>query len=263
MKRQLLKVFSIMLTALSILCCSSAARYGVLLTSGMMYDCIKTFSDSLGTRTVVLIPMNHVARTSDYKKIENYLDTLRAHGYVTFNEGLLPSSQLTDTLDIPLYREAEELYSPVDSMKLDTLRRKLRKIAGVYPALKLDEIAARKNKVKQPSSLLEFADQDYWVDETYADIIKDFEITFGEIELSQYDFECPLDSDNYKGKMDKRWQSVRSSKNAYCNVRLARCIFDTDFDKIAVMFGYSHIHKLYWFVLPDNGYVLTDNPYYQ
>ena len=100
------------------------------------------------------------------------------------------------------------------------------------------------------------------VDGTYADMIKEFEMYFGEIELSPYDFECPLGSDKYKGKEDKRWK-LRANANTYCNVRLVRCILESGFEKIAVVYGYSHIHRLYWFVLPKNGYIPVENPYYQ
>lgn len=207
--------------------------------------------------------MRHVGKPAHFKKINDYLDTLKSHGYVTFGEGCMPSDKFTDTLDIPLYRDVYDLYSPVDSMKLDTLYRKMRKILGVSLRFRTENIASKLHRVTQNSLLQPSGDQDYWVDVTYADFIKEFETMYGEIELSPYDFEYPLELNKYKGKEDPSWKSIRANKNAYCNVRIARCIFESSFDKIAVVYGYSHIHRLYWFVLPEKGYKLVDNPYYQ
>lgn len=261
--KQTLKVFTYFLMVASAVGCASAARHGMPLSSAMLYGSIKTFVDSSGARTVVLVPMRHVGKPAHYQKVGDYLDTLKSHGYVTFCEGLLPSDKSTDTLDIPLCRDIRDLYYPVDSMKMDTLSRKLRKILGVDPAYLYDNIAARWHSVKQDESFLHlYGDRDYWVDGTYADMIKEFEMYFGEIELSPYDFECPLGSDKYKGKEDKRWK-LRANANTYCNVRLVRCILESGFEKIAVVYGYSHIHRLYWFALPNNGYIPVENPYYQ
>lgn len=263
MLRQALKLLILSLFAASAVSCASAARHGMPLSSAYLYDSIKTFVDSSETKTVVLIPMFHVAKPAHYKKINDYLDTLKSHGYVTFGEGCMPSDRFTDTLDIPLYRDVGDLYSPVDSMKLDTLYRKMRKIMGHDIDSQHDRIASRWNRTTQVSVMQMYGDRDYWVDETYADLIKDFETRYGEIELSSYDFECSIDSEKYKGKEDKRWVSVRSNNDSYCSIRIARCIFESSFDKIAVVYGYSHTHRLYWFVLPEKGYKLVDNPYYQ
>lgn len=258
-----INALTLLIVFVSTVCCSSAARFGVPLTSAKLYDCIKSFVDSTGTRTIVLVPVTHTAKSSHYQKINDYLNTLRAHGYVTFSEGVMRSDKFTDTLDLPLVRDVYDVFCPIDLSRLDTLSRKIRKIMGVNLAHKYDKRASRWRRDKDSEALDVFGDKDYWVDETYADLIDEFEKRFGEIELSKYDLECPLDSNEYKGKEDERWVSCRRNKNGYCNTKLARCILESGFDKIAVVYGYSHIHTLYWFVLPDNGYKLVDNPYYQ
>ena len=261
--KQAVKAITLLIVAASTICCSSATRFGVPLNSAKLYDCIKTLVDSTENRTVVLIPLMHTAKSAHYQKINDYLDTLRSHGYVTFSEGVMPSDKSTDTLELSLVRDVYDVFTPTDSMRLDTLSRKIRKILGVNLAHKYDETASRWSRVKDSESLNVFGGQDYWVDETYADIISEFETRFGEIILSNYDFECPLDSEKYRGKEDPRWKSVRAHLHNYCNERIARCVLESDFDKIAVVYGYNHIHSLYWFVLPNKGYTETENPYYK
>lgn len=245
--------------------CASMNKHGHPLTSSQMYKSITAFTDSTGTRTVVLVPMIHIAKPKYYKQISDYLDTLRAHEYVTFCEGVMPSDVFTDTMSISLSRDIYKLYHPVDSMKVDTLLRKMRKIMGFDLDVKYERLAVKLRGVYQPEALPLKGDRDYWVDETYADFIREFETRYGEIELSQYDFECPLDSRKYHGKKDRRWEYIRISTNCYCQKRLEKCVLESNFDKVAVVYGASHIHRLYWFALfcKRSGYKKIDNPYYQ
>lgn len=254
-----LKMLAIFIIAASSMSCSMFAKHGIPLTSSQIFESVQSFIDSTGTRTVVLFPMWHVAKSSEYARIADYLDTLKAHGYVTFCEGVLATDKYSDSLSISSVSELRAICSPNDSVRLDTLRRKMRKILGQNLGSMHDEMAFRHGMVVQTIDMLRLTgDRDYWVDMTYADVIQEFEEKFGEIVLSQYDYECPLDSQEYKGKMDGRFSYLRSGHNK-CNDKLARWILDSSFDKIAVVYGYAHIHYLQWSVLQKNGYKPVTN----
>ena len=66
--------FFFLITALAV-SCASAARHGMPLSSAMLYDSIKKFVDSSGTRTVVLVPMRHVGKPAHYQKVSDYPDS--------------------------------------------------------------------------------------------------------------------------------------------------------------------------------------------
>jgi len=260
-RRILWRIPAIFSMAVFSISCSICAKHGIPLTSSKILDSVQTYVDSTNSKTVVLVPMLHIAKASDYDRIADYLDTLKSQGFVTFCEGLLVTDKYSDSLSIPLCRDLKMIYSPNDSMRLDTLQRKMRKILGHNLVSKYDGMASRRGMVVQTRSALNLnGDRDYWVDVTYADAIKEFEVRFGEIVLSEYDYECPLDSDDYKGKKDKRFSCLRENKNK-CNEKLGKCVVGSGFDKIAVVFGYAHMHYLKLHVLLSNGYELTTNSY--
>jgi len=255
------KFLTIFIMAGASISCSILAKHGIPLSSSQILDSIQTYVDSTNTKTVVLIPMYHIAKSSVYDDLADYLETLKFQGYVTFCEGLLPTDKYSDSLSIPLYKDLHTLYSPDNPLKLDTLKRKMRKMLGHELGSIHDETASQHGMVVQTQSSLKqlTSDMDYWVDVTYADMIQEFEERFGEIELSQYDYDCPLESNEYKRKEDRRFTDLRVGSNK-CNVKLGRWVLDPRFNKIAVVFGYSHISYLRWFVLKSNGYTLISNP---
>jgi len=256
------KFLTIIIMAGTSISCSMLAKHGIPLSPSQIMDSIQTYVDSTNTKTVILVPMYHIAKSSMYDDLADYLDTLKFQGYVTFLEGVLPTDKFSDSLSIPLYRDLHVLYSPDDSLKLDTLKRKMRKMFGHELGSIHDNPASQHDMIVQTQSSLKrlTSDRDYWVDLTYADMIQEFEEQYGEIVLSQYDYDCPLDSNKYKGKEDKRFSDLRVGSSR-CNVKLGRWVLNPRFDKIAVVFGYGHISYLRWFVLKSNGYTLIPNPY--
>jgi hypothetical protein len=207
-----------------------------------------TMIDSTGTKSVVLVPMIHVGKAKDYEKIKEYLDDLKADGYVTFFEQAPHCSySLEGSSPMPAeeyFHLRDSLKAQSDSAKLDTLRRKLRRGAGGDPFAVISS-HSKHGKIYQYQSMDVLGlttSRDYWTDMSIADMIRHYEETHSEIELSEYDWKIPLDDPKYSSR--KAGGSLYGLVTGARDEHLLSFVLSSDFNKIAVVYGAIHTLKL-------------------
>lgn len=195
------------------------------------------WSDTLPKR-VYILGMQHIARQSFYDDVKARIDSLRQEGYVVYWEGL-------------------SIERNMDSMVLDTLNRKMRKLMGFHLTSYLDD----ENASQKAYNKKKYVEQDYeylgihvdssccvHADYTLGGIIEQYEIDKGEIMLSDYDWSTPLMS-----KYKKRKSRVAEDTTDYdCyyfvhtlrNRKLYESVIESEHDKILVVYGRGHTWKL-------------------
>ncbi|MEG1982408.1 MAG: hypothetical protein RR037_01610, partial [Alistipes sp.] len=146
------------------------------ITHRTLKDVLK-FTDSTG-REVIFLPMCHVGKQKDYDEIRTYLDQLKADGYVTFLEGLAGIPFPIDTISEYSYTDLLRIktshpWTHTDSLRLDTLMRKTRRIMG--ESIELANMPKNKFVAQSPEILGLTTAQDIWVDYTLYDLIERYE----------------------------------------------------------------------------------------
>lgn len=181
---------------------------------------------------IVFIGMTHIAKPNFFQQVNRQVDSLRNAGYTFYKEGV--------------YYEDD-----TSKQKKDTLRRKFRQLMG----LTIGDYSNKDNKslpkfftngdyIMQSDSLIGIQKTDILADLSYNELIKIHENKYGEILLTQCDWDTSI-FDNYKCKDGNAYK-----KNFYV-VDIARTDFlfqqitsSTD-DKIAIVYGAGHFKWLY------------------
>lgn len=225
-------------------------------------------------REVIYVPMRHLSSKSGYAAIRRFLDSLKEEGFVTFCEKVMAVPYGVDTVSDIAVREIDgvlealwERRAPGDSLRLDTLLRKSRRLLGFMLSpegyadtanASLDVLGRgpeeRSGYVSQSDSLLgTTTGRDIWVDYTLADLVAATERRFGEIELTEYDFATPLLSP-YRPDMRIRGQIVGYFTLFARNDYLVRRIVASPHPKIAVVYGAAHSYGVGWQLRKFHGF---------
>lgn len=197
-------------------------------------DLIEYSNDSSG-RSIILIGMAHAGKPVFYENVRKLLDSLRAEGYVVFHEGVGRTRDM-------------------DSLVLDTLQRKFRKILGFHLTDYLNEDnKSRKpyNKKKyiiQSDELLgiDFVSPDcIHADYMIYDLIKRYEQDKGEIILTEYDWNTSL-MEKYDPKKsgDTTTYYRRYLVHTLRNEHVAKMIAESPYQKIVILYGRGHMHHI-------------------
>ena len=242
----------------SLISLSSCASIGSVVLSPVMQTTprqtlshVSKWLDTARGRELILVPMVHRGKAKDYAAIKDYLDTLKARGYVLFCEGCAAVPFHIDTIadvsmpNLQILKDTLHL-TGTDSIRLDTLLRKFRRLTRLNLQHLYD---ASKLQILQSGEVLGMTtDQDLWVDYTLADLLEVYEKERGEVLLTQYDFDTPL-GDKYK-RPKKLWQNRDALLIAVRNRYLERRIVESSHPKIAVVYGAGHFlwisHDLRW-----------------
>lgn len=231
---------------------------------------VQKLSDPATGKEVVFIPMHHMSSERNYTETRLYLDSLKAKGYVTFFEGVIYAPFHIDTTSeinaVKLYAALDIEMTPADSMRMDTLLRKCRRVMGCMPgeggyadpenASLKSRVEKRSRYVSQTNEALGLCtERDIWTDYSLADLVEICEKKYGEIELTEYDFETGL-YENYEP--EKRVSpKCRDYFMLFArNDRIVRKVAESHRPKIAVVYGSSHSFGVVYFLRKDHGLLL-------
>lgn len=205
-------------------------------------------------KEVVLVPMSHLNKPQRYAETKLYLDSLKADGYVTFFEAAFPVPRHIDTVGDVNYIELAHLYaeplSAEDSLRLDTLLRKTRRILGFnasggYTNTDNQSLPKRFRSgkyVSQTDELLGInTERDLWIDYSLSDLMVLYEKQCGEVPLTDYDFTTGWNEQyDSPGKRLDRNLFMSTLRDRYLRKRIA----ESPHPKIAVVYGLAHTWRL-------------------
>jgi hypothetical protein len=235
---------------------SSVVKFFVCFVSiGLLQSCVGIALKSIGahassaelrilkskTKTVCFIPMHHVGKKVFYDDVHRISDSLGRLGYVAFYEGV--DTRLKD------------------SLALDLLKRKWRKMMGFYLDKSgyidsnhrfMGRYKLSKKYVNQPQAetLIAASTQPENVDVTMEDLFGAFEKRVAPIELETCDMAIALDS-LYKGCQPLRVTAQKQYNIfqddfilKYRNQHVAHAIQHHENQKIIVIYGSGHFKGL-------------------
>lgn len=204
-------------------------------------------------KEVILVPTCHIGSERGYAHVKTYLDNLKANGYVCFFEGIAGRPYHIDTICDITYPQLIELVhtrvlSRADTLRTDTLNRKLRRLIGLntagYANPENKSLPAKFQKKGMVAQSKEntgmITDYDIWVDYSLSDLIGLYEQHCGEIPLTDYDFQTPLNA-KYE---DKSHKDIYGIGRHFRDKHLLKRILDSPHQKIVVVYGYAHIQHI-------------------
>lgn len=173
--------------------------------------------------TIVFIPMMHVSTEGFFKDVKILLDSLRADGFVVFYEG-----------------DEEEHYKNLTKGQLDTLLRKTRTL---YDFKMYDEWSlADKSFEVQDNEKLIIKGKDINADISIKESIDLYEYHYGEIELTECDWNTPLMAEyTCKKKSFRMYKFATGARDEY----LFDVIITSPHPKKVILYGASHWYRLY------------------
>ena len=220
-------------------------------------------TDPTTGKEVVLVPMRHLSTPDSYAKVRDYIDNLKADGYVTFCEGVMQAPYHMDTVHEISISELYRFYDTVtftaaELQRLDTIIRKDRRVTGSYigeggyadPDNKsLPERNKKQGYVSQTLELLGLTtDKDIWIDYSIYDMIGLYEKRYGEIELSEYDFATglmePYEPVDDKPSTNSMLRLLLYPRNEY----VVRRIVGSQRPRIAVIYGSGHMPGIKYYL---------------
>lgn len=185
-------------------------------------------------QTVLLVPMVHIAQPEFYSEVRLYLDSLKREGFVVFYEGV----------------RSPEIRSSADSMRVDTLQRKLRRVLG----LNVNGYGDKNNKshkkwwseggrVGQTTDILGLnTEQDIWTDMYLDSLLYAYETRYGKIKLTECDFKTGL-YEKYRCKSDRTYKQYPLTQTIR-NEHIVKSVQDSEHKKIVILYGKAHMFKL-------------------
>ena len=194
-------------------------------------------------REIIMIGMIHVEKPEFFEEIRQYLDSVKREGYVVFYEGI-------DRYD-------------ADSARLDTALRKFRRVVGIDLDLAYDyeEILSAGYTLQSLEDLGLTTDRDINGDMTYNQLITEYERRYGEIVLTDYDWQTGLAEKYKRRKSGKQEYSSYDMTNTIREDYIIEEAMNSSYEKIVLLYGLSHWHFLFQPFL-DAGYeVVEGKPY--
>lgn len=197
---------------------------------------------SNGRKQVVYLPMHHIGKQSFYDDVKKKIDSLRKDGYVFYYEGL-------------------KLSTNDDSLAIDTLAKKLRKIMGLDLSLlrsnggyidtstgnfmgRKNNFVKRYNLVNQErAGTLMDTTIDRRADVSLSDLIPALEAELGPIPLDACDYSTPM-GQKYTCKKYKLKEYSRAALE-YRNKWIAEEVRRDTSLKIAIVYGAMHFKGLF------------------
>ncbi|MEO8770273.1 MAG: hypothetical protein ABI402_09320 [Ferruginibacter sp.] len=214
--------------------------YRIILTSfGTLEKSVSVKKISNTKKEVVFIPMHHIGKSEFYEDVKKVIDSLRREGYT-------------------LYYEAVKVNKENDSLQSDTLRRKMRQVVGADPfaavanggyldtvnhtifnkklrIIKKEHLVNQRSRIKLGIDTL----RDTWADVYLSDLIPAYEKKYGNIVLTDCDFNTNL-SDKYSCQGNKNSERKMYALAGYRNEMIVDKILKDANTKIAIVYGSKH-----------------------
>tara|TARA_R110002050_G_scaffold273016_1_gene416867 strand:- start:12371 stop:13069 length:699 start_codon:yes stop_codon:yes gene_type:complete len=196
-------------------------------------------------RKIIFIPMHHIGKKEFYDDVAKKVDSLQNLNFTVFYEGAIND------------KETDSLIQRKNGMKL-------RKLFGYYLQRDMDttsNIIGEKTKytgkhklINQPkySELNVDSVKAIKADVSLSELMNEFEKNYGEITLDSCDYNYDIIDKNYDcKKADKSLLKIFKKEyiKDYRNKSLAEKIFESNKDKILVIYGSSHYFGLYFELL--------------
>lgn len=184
-------------------------------------------------KEIIFIPMVHVGYTSTYQQINKALDSLRNQGYLICYEGVKLSNS--------------------DSLRLDTLQRKFRKIVGMHLSQYSDKsnknlpkvarrIHRKSNYTAQTNALIGIDTlRDVNLDLSLSELIAVYEKKHQQITLTQYDWSVPL-GEKYRCQ---HYGELHDLLHTFRNQYIMDYIQTSTAPKVVLVYGSKHFFWLY------------------
>lgn len=191
-----------------------------------------------------MIGMIHIEKPGFFEEIRLYLDSLKREEYVVFYEGVSRGD--------------------VDSMRLDTVLRKFRRVTGInldryYSNEEL--FSSGKYTLQTLGNLGLTTDRDINVDINYNELITEYESRYGEIILTDYDRQTGLAEKYKRRKAGREEYSEWDMTNTIREDAIIEGVLNSHHQKIVLLYGVSHWYALYPPFM-DTGYeVVEGKPY--
>jgi len=208
-----------------------------------------TIEWSSNHKTVVFVPVVHVAKPEFYSSVKSIIKTYKEKGYIVFYEGTKMNAiddSISNTLANKNY--VKQFYrgpANKDSIAQDVYKRKINKMVG----LTLDSTGYAKyfhqkkifkSMISQPShSMLGIDQPDLLVDIPQNKLVDTYEKMYGEILLEQLDFQIAPNG-IYPKRLRLPKQKVRTIIIDYRNRYLANSIQNSTHQYILVIYGFVH-----------------------
>lgn len=196
-------------------------------------------TDTINNREVILIGMPHLGTEKGYGQIRQFIFDRYAEGFVFFVEGVAPHYEPVD--------------GPYDSMRIDTMYRKLRFVTGFSFGSYSDKdneslpeaFRNTKSAIDPTMELLGFdsiIDAIYPADLTISKIVMFFEQRFGQIPLTDYDFQTPLNA-KYKKRKGYPYDIYAIASPAR-EMYVVDYVIKSELPKIVIIYGTGHLHHI-------------------
>jgi len=181
---------------------------------------------------VVYIGTTHLAKPSFFTEVKQQVDSLRKEGFVFIKEGV-------------------SIEEGTSEKEVDTLRRKLRQLIG----LSIGDYSNKINKslpklytsgdyIMQTDSLLGLTSNDECMDLTYNEMIAAHEEKYGEIILTECDWETDL-FDKYDCRDGNAYNQSFYVVDILRTDHIVDHVLNTDAKKVAVVYGAGHVKWFY------------------
>jgi hypothetical protein len=237
-----MKIKIFLLSVLFTGCLTSCQRLMLNVTGAL--DDKATFKKIKNTnREILFIPMHHVGKQEFYDDVKRKIDSLRNEGFAFLYEGV---KHFRDT----------------DSLKNDTIRRKVRKIlwvdvlskkmkAGYIDSSGNTSVGISQKSIKkyelvnQPRRSASGIDsvRDIWADVYLTDLVEGFEKKYGRITLSQCELEWKFD-EKYTCERYRNDDERKFMLEGFRNEVLMNKILDDKHAKVAIIYGSRHFNGL-------------------
>ncbi len=178
-------------------------------------------------KSIIFTPLTHFGQNEYYNSLKDSLIHWKENGYTIFYEQIISDPKAMN----------------LDSISVDGLRRKWRKIVGGEQMTRegyseFSEVF--KNGVAQPEYVdLGIDSADFNADITLADLVNKFEEYYGEVKIDSCDYATHLDS-TYTCSKKLKGKLIPVIID-YRNEELVKKIVNSDLKEIVVLYGGLHL----------------------
>lgn len=235
-KRLLIFIITILATTAS--CSSLISKYRL----NTEKTTLRLFINNHNKKSIVFIPMMHIAKPEFYNDVHQKIDSLRTEGYLFYYESV--------AIDTITYSQKE----------LHTLRLKQRKLLGFYLSKELNDSTNqslpdfyKNNKyIPQHYKNIGITRDDVKADLPMDSLISIYEYNHGTVKLTDCDYDTPL-SAKYNCNNGKTPSSMFEIVHIYREKHLEKMLMEEQHNKIAIVYGKAHFNFLPGFLI-KNGY---------